>query len=275
MDDVNELYRNNKFLKFVPKYEMTRTEQLNAITRFLIYFMILLLLFNKADGWLYIPITGIVIVTIFYNVHKGDDKGREKELDRILRIRKEQRYIDQEELKKELRHDGDEHFKLDIDEIKPDYDLEVGNIDSEGTMIIGPKLDRPSGITKQDNLYTIDELIDYQKNTCRRPTRENPFMNPDLTDYNNPNTPPAACNVDDDQINDEMRVNFNQDLFQDIDNLFERANSQRQFYSIPNTAVPNNQEEFAKWCWLVPEERICKGNGEACLRVVDLRNEPR
>lgn len=276
MDDVKELFQDHKYLKFVPKYEMTRTEQLNAVTRFLIYFMILLLLFNKADSWLYIPITGLVIVTILYNAHRNDDKGKEKELERILRIRKEKRDKDREERERELRHDGDEHFKLDIVEEKPDYTLEVGNIDSNGDIIVGQKLDPPKSFKEEDSLYTIDELVDYQKNNCRRPTRENPYMNTTLLDYNNPDAPPAACNVDDDQINDEMRVNFSENLFQDLNNMWERENSQRQFYTIPNTSVPNNQEEFSRWCWSVPQERLCKGgSGQACLRYTDLRNSPR
>ena len=98
-------------------------------------------------------------------------------------------------------------------------------------------------------------------------------MNPILTDYNNPSVPPAACNVDDDQIADDMRVSFNHGLFRDIGDLWERENSQRQFYTMPNTAIPNNQKEVAMWLYGVPNQRVCKQEGQACLKYVDLRRE--
>lgn len=270
MDDVKELFKDKKYFKFFPKYEMTRTEQLNAITRFLIYFILLVLLFGKSDTWLYVPITGLVIIAIMYNVHRGDDKGKRKELDRILNIRGQQREEKRKEKMRQLRHDGDESYKLDIEEEKPDYTLEVGNIDSEGHIRVGPKTDPPKSLEKEDSLYTIDELVDYQKNTCRRPTRDNPMMNTIITDFNNPDVPPAACNADDNDISDEARVTFNQDLFRDVDDLWEKKNSQRQFYTVPNTAVPNNQKEFAMWLYGTGSPN-CKTDGEKCLRYENLR----
>ena len=41
--NYKDLYQNKNYLKFFPKYTMSRTEQLNAITRLFIYYMILIL----------------------------------------------------------------------------------------------------------------------------------------------------------------------------------------------------------------------------------------
>lgn len=270
MDDFTQLYKNGNLVKFFPKYESTRVEQLNAATRFFIYFIILALIFNKNDEWLYLPITAIVIIVIMYNVNKNDALSSNKELDRILNIRKAKRDKRIEEEKRELQHDGDEHFKsLELEEEQSPYNIETGYIDSNGDLLIGKGL-KPGGYHRDhpEPLFTVDELEDYRKNTCRRPTPDNPFMNPDITEFNNGDQP-QACNVDDADINDEMRVNFNHNLFRDIDDLWERENSQRQFYTTPNTSIPSRQTEFAEWLYKIP--KTCKEDGANCLRYEDLR----
>jgi hypothetical protein len=274
LDDFSELYKDNKFTRFFPKHEMTRTEQLNALTRMFIYYIIILLIFGKSENWLYIPITAIVVIVIIYNIHTSDEKGKEKEFFRILDIRKSKKDAEQAKLKEELKHDGEEEIDLsdlETTDEEQDYTLEAGYIDSDGTLVGGTELDEPPYIReKPESLFTVDELVDYQKNTCRRPTHDNPFMNPPISDFNN-GDPPAACNSNDEDINNTIRVNFNHDLFRDVDELWERKNSQRQFYTIPNTAIPNNQTEFARWLYGVPT--TCKEDGVKCLRYENLKHK--
>jgi len=275
MNNVKELWQTGNYMKFVPSYEMTRTQQLNAITRFSIYFIILAIVFSKKDIWYYVPITLIALTVILYNVHKTDEQGKEKELDRILRIRKEKIERQRKDRDREYRHDAENPVTLDIDlKEEPDkkkYELQSGYIDSDGIYRLGGA-NPPGTFDKygQESLYTIDELIDQQRNTCRRPTNENPFMNPDITEFNNGDIP-ISCNASDDEIRDDIMVKFNHDLFRDVDELWERANSQRQFYTMPNSSTPNNQVEFAKWLW--GQTSNCKSDSGSlfCAPYEDLR----
>jgi hypothetical protein len=198
---------------------------------------------------------------------------------KILNIRK-QEYLDNTAInEEELKHDGDKDIKLDVEseELQQNYDLQAGIIDSDGKLLTGEKYDIPcnNGKCKKDGtFYTVAELEDFKKNTCRKSTIDNPFMNTNIYDLNNGYIP-SACNVDDEDIKEDMKVNFNHNLFRDVDELWERENSQRQFYTTPNTTVPNNQIEFAKWLYKIPE--TCKEsnkNGE-CLRYDDLRYQRR
>lgn len=268
MDDFTHLYKDGKYVQFVPKYEMTRIEQLNAVTRFCIYLIILFLLFKAEDKWLYIPITAIVIVVVMYNINKTDPIGKNKELERVLRIRQEK--IDKEKAiqEEELRHDDDDGIRLEP--FEKDKNFETGYIDSNGDLVVGKRTKIPKYRKgKKKSLFEVDEILEFQKETARKPTVENPFMNPDITDYN-AGDPPVAANVDDDVIKDNIRINFNNDLFRDVDELWERKNSQRQFYTIPNTGVPNNQKEFAMWLYNIPE--TCKSDQSSlCLRYDPLR----
>ena len=273
MDDLRELYQNSNYLKFFPKYEMTRAEQLNAITRFCLYFILLIIIFDKNEDWLYIPITIIVLVVILYNINVSDEESKKKEFNKIIEIRKNKRNEEKRLEQFEKRHDGEEEVEIDIDDkhyddLGREYDLQSGYYDSNGILRVGSK----SGFQQLEDIepfITIDEMIDRQKNTCRRPTNDNPFMNLNITEYNN-GDPPVACNADDDEIKDDMTVKFNHELFRDVDELWERANSQRQFYTMPNHGVPNNQIEFAKWLYKIP--KTCKEDQSNCLRYEDLRS---
>ena len=272
-----DLYKH--YLKFFPKYSMSRAEQLNAITRLCIYYMILLLIFNSSQDWFYLPITVIVLVVIFYSIYNSDAQSKRKELNKIQHIRKMKRDLRRSEILRQYKHDGSEieNDLLTFDDTRylqdtgsastQNYVLESGSIGFDGQLNTGRYLG-PHTKDDEPNIYTVEEMEKYRKGTCKRPTKDNPFMNPDITQYGTGDVP-AACNADDEDINDRMTVFFNHDLFRDVDELWEKKNSQRQFYTIPNTSVPNNAIEFARWCWSgVP---VCKHDNSACLRYEDLR----
>ena len=96
---------------------------------------------------------------------------------------------------------------------------------------------------------------------CVNPTINNPFMNVMLTDYvDNPNRGPACENVE-----EKVKEGFEYNLYKDVDDVWERNNSQRQYYTNPATTIPNDVESFANWCYKVPYS--CKsGDMEACLK---------
>jgi len=77
--------------------------------------------------------------------------------------------------------------------------------------------------------------------------------------------------ANDDDIKEQSRVFFNHELFRNVDDLWEKKNSQRQFYTLPNTQIPNNRESFMKWLYTQPKNSICKQNTGACDRYGDLR----
>lgn len=79
---------------------------------------------------------------------------------------------------------------------------------------------------------------------CRRPTPDNPFSNYLLTD---PADRPAAC--DPEEVAEEIKDYFYANLYRDTTDLYEKKNSQRQFYSMPNTRVANDQSGFARACF--------------------------
>jgi len=112
-------------------------------------------------------------------------------------------------------------------------------------------------------------FIPSEQPECIAPTLNNPFMNVLQNEYIDNPTRPPACEYED--VRDELESNFHYNLYQDLgDNIWEKNNSQRQFFTMPYTTIPNNQGDFARWLYKVGP--VCKQDQEACYRYEDLRS---
>lgn len=104
-----------------------------------------------------------------------------------------------------------------------------------------------------------------------RPTKDNPFMNTMITDYNSTKKIPAADVLDED-VKADIEKNFNKGLYKNVNDIWGRNNSQRQYYTTPSTTVPNDRDSFVKFCFSTPP--TCKeGNLSRCLKTEDLRGK--
>lgn len=246
LDDYHVLYENGNYSKIVPIYESTRIEKLNALSRLCIIFLLLALIFDRKDKWWYIPFIFLIVLVLFYVV------------DNLIKNNKKP-----------------EKFTSNNNIIQnPAYEKasSCGSSHASGDIINNDLMS--TDVNSNASFYTNDSIEKLQNASCRSSSSENPFMNIQLGDFTQcPATDPlldvAACNADDEDVKNDMRVNFNHELFRDVDELWEKHNSQRQFYTMPNTTVPTNQTEFARWLYRTPE--ICKENTQNCLRYEDLR----
>jgi hypothetical protein len=116
-----------------------------------------------------------------------------------------------------------------------------------------------------DQLSDLVKLNDLETE-CRIPKKDNPFMNPTFADYGN-NKPPAPKSCPSyNNVGVQRRVEdlFNEDLYREVQDVFGKNNSQRQFFTVPGNQVPNDQGAFAQWLYGTPP--TCKeGNKTACL----------
>ena len=93
------------------------------------------------------------------------------------------------------------------------------------------------------------------------PNKNNPFMNYNIiTDSKNKKQ--ASKSYNSPTIKNEINSFFNQNLYRDVSDLYQKNNSQRQFYTMPCTEVVNKQTEFAKWLYY--PDKTCKENGIKC-----------
>ena len=97
---------------------------------------------------------------------------------------------------------------------------------------------------------------------CTKPKDNNPFMNVLINEYSENPMRKEACDVDDSKVKSSMDDKYFKDIYRDIDDAFDRKSSFRNFYTMPNTSIPNNQREFADWLYRSKEKTQKEGNGE-------------
>ena len=123
------------------------------------------------------------------------------------------------------------------------------------------------------------QLYEKLKDNFTNPVAQNPMMNILLPEINdNPQRLEAAPSYNkavEKKINEKtknfIKSNFNNDesinkkLFDDIGDEFQFEQSMRQFYSTANTRVPNDQQDFARFCY--GNMASCKdGDVEMCIK---------
>lgn len=122
-----------------------------------------------------------------------------------------------------------------------------------------------------------ESMETYENTQCTPPSLDNPFMNATMKDYlqADPKTGaivdrPPACNPNDPETKKQIDKYFNNNLFKDVTDVFGKMNSQRQFFTMPWTTIPNDpQGDFAKWLYASPT--TCKENADFCNPYEDLR----
>ena len=123
-------------------------------------------------------------------------------------------------------------------------------------MLISIFLGTTEGFTSTDNVLPQD---------CQKPTKDNPFMNYTVNDLmTNPNRL-RACDYE--SVKDEMRKEFRQTVYSDTSDIWGKFITDRNYYTMPNTELVNDQTGFATWCFGNSGE--CKTYGTNCLKVRD------
>lgn len=79
---------------------------------------------------------------------------------------------------------------------------------------------------------------------CTQPTADNPFMNRLV--FDDPNKPPA-CNPF--EVKEDTRKFFNQDLWRNASDVWQKQNSQREYYTMPCTTAIPDTKKFAEFCY--------------------------
>jgi hypothetical protein len=100
---------------------------------------------------------------------------------------------------------------------------------------------------------------------CSRTTVDNPFMNPTIADLVDRPDRPKACNTTHPAVRAAVDRNFYARLIRPTDDLWNNQSSQREFYTVPSTTIPNDRGGFASWVY--GRGPTCKeGNGTQCYR---------
>jgi len=172
INDIEIIFREDKLRDFIPFNTMSDYEKVNAITRFSIYFAIILYILKDDISYFYIPLLTCIVIYFLYKINTTDERFEEI----------------------------DDSF-LELKQKKINYKL---------------------------------------------PTKNNPFMNLNITDYGTKKISKPALKGK--KVNKILSSYFNK-LYKDTDDLHEKETFLRQYYTMPVTTHPDNAIKFAKWCY--------------------------
>lgn len=229
-DNITILWNNDRLTEFFPSPDQTLEEKFNSLVRLSFYCFIILYFYKNDSRYVYLPF-GVMMLT--YYIYNNRDKES---------------------------FDSLEEKKQAESKISNEPQNNERAFDNKSQIIPQPK--------KVEENTKVKE--------CTQPTIDNPFMNVTMKDYLNidPNTKktfdrPPACDSNDLEIKKKIDESFSNNLFKDVNDIFGKMNSQRQFYTMPSTTIPNGQMEFAKWLYLNP--KTCKEDQDYCNPYEDLR----
>jgi hypothetical protein len=122
-----------------------------------------------------------------------------------------------------------------------------------------------------EQLYLADHNQTKDPNTgdiCTKPTKENPFMNVLMTDYSDDPSRSKACDVSDKTTKKNTSKFFDDKLYRDVDDIWHRNASDRQFYTNPITTVGGDQSAFAQFLYGDNKtNKTCKeGSSDKCYQ---------
>lgn len=119
---------------------------------------------------------------------------------------------------------------------------------------------------KKQVLEKLELKQDKNNGYCVESTPSNPFMNVSMEDYKTFPNRPKACNLQQRSVQRKVKQNFEEGLYRDVDDIFNKKASDRQYYTMPVTTIPNDQKAFANWLYST-NGKTCKERNESCKVV--------
>lgn len=279
IEDPSVLFK--KYYIIIPTKSMSRVEQLNTVSRFIIYFIILCIIFDTDTNIIIYLLVGLILIIMFFYIYVSDPIGIKNDiLDETTKL--SEKFVSQDNTCNNCL----ENFELNkpavtlYDSVKnkifkgnsipnKTFINESGYIDSDGNYKIGPDYSeinyenyKENEKEKKQKKISWEKNQEYIKNTSRKPTIDNPFTNIVFSDYLDSGNLAEPCNIDDDDIPNQMQNLYNSSIYRNLEDVWERENSQRIFYTVPIQTVPNSQTDFANWLYKTGPS--CKDNTQYC-----------
>ena len=226
-DDPKVLVAQERLLEFAPSNKMNEDEKMNAVVRFSIYLAILLLVLGTNYRILFLPIIVAGGTALFKWRGERREPGEGGQAP------------DDAAPEDDTAGGGRESFSLNEDD--------PNRTRASKTWISK----HPIGSNRV--LPEVTDAATRDPHKCQPPSPNNPFMNILVPDYQlRPRRPPACTRKNDVNIKQSIERDFRTNLYQNLDDAWGRNNSQRQYFTMPSTTIPNDQRGFAEWLYKTP-----------------------
>ena len=267
----------NKYYEIIPTKDMTRAEQMNAVSRMLIYILALVMIFDRNTEIITFILIGLILIIGLYFVYINDKQGINNDLinenkDEFEKFNMKEDLLDNQELKKNIldlvENKKSQNIKALNSKLEDRTTLESGYIDFDGNYKIGEN-NADISVYEQNKpkpKISMSKNKILKEQHCRKPTVNNPFNNILFSDYLEEGNIPQPCNSNESTLT-EMQNLYNSSIYRNVGDVFERENSQRTFYSVPITQSAESQKDFANW--LYKTGPTCHENSQHCKYYQD------
>jgi len=254
----------------LPNNSMSREEQMNAVTRFCIYFIILCMLFDSQNQFILYSFVVIILIVVFYLINMSDEEGIardniKKNNDNVEKFEDIRRLNDKDNTINKPLIDLYDKVKNKVSISDKDLEVQSGYLDSNGYYHIGKDYSdvnlKEFADKSKKKKVSWNEDLESKKENSRKPTLDNPYKNILFSDYTDASNLAEPCNIDEKDVK-EMQNLYNSSIYRNVDDVYERENSQRLFYTVPIQTVPNDQTNFANWLYKTGPS--CKENSQNC-----------
>lgn len=242
------LVAHNRLLEFIPSSRMSLEEQLNAVVRFAVYFWFLMVVLGADYRLIFLPLLVAGATVVFQRHQQREGEGTRQNDDDESRAMPDglEEYTDASSGNSHHHGHGDGEEKVD-DLDDPPQDPSASDVNPIGSNRVPPSFESSQRHAKVSN-------------KCQAPSKHNPFMNVLVSDIRyRPHRPAACTRRQRSDIKQDVKARFEDGLYNNVGDAWGTTNSQRQFFTMPATTIPNDQGGFAQW--LYQTEPILKEQG--------------
>jgi hypothetical protein len=238
LNQPSMLLNKNYILNFLPSKSQSLDANMNAITRIITLLALIVFIMTKQRNIIIVWFVMLIIIIIY------------------------QRRNTDIETKNKIRH-----LKEGFNNVREDVLNQSNNINSNNSNANNSNSNNNANNNankkngKKENFEVIVQNIENTQSNINKilqnnftmPTKENPMMNVMLPEINdNPNRKPAGPSFNksvEKEIDNSVISNLDKRLFKNLGDNIAHQQSMRNFYTMPNTQIPNDQKAFAEFCY--------------------------
>jgi len=250
-DDPTILIAPDRLTEFFPNKSFSLNEKLNSLVRLGLYVSIVLIFYYKDIKWSSIFMFSILLT---YYIHTNKPSSPPQKVSNV-----------------NVSNVSIEKFDA-VDHIKNpqiSQPISIPSVPGSNPFYDNVQIYANADVEQKESTITTDSK-------CTKPTTDNPFMNMTMRDYLNYDDSgkiierPDACDTADPDIKKSIDNKFNNNLFKDVNDVFGKFNSERQYYTMPWTdIIPDINGDFKNWLYKTP--KTCKEDQDYCLLYEDIR----
>lgn len=272
-------YKNPEILfknldQFIPNKKLSKEQNINSIVRFAIYFSIIILILNQNIKWLLLSL--LLLITSYYLDINDNQYSVYFPTITIKSINNEKPTIT-------TNFNNYEDFTINNDIItkssinNPYMNHIINNTPS--TNIYPKILPNNLSITSLNQFVKNDldnkELNMIQNNTINYDlcltSDNNKLCIPENKTKIDPDSLPKRFKIND-ELKKEIKKNYKTHLKFDSIDIWGQLINDRNYYTLPNTELVNDQSGFAEWCYTNNNQSgDCKTYGVNCVKDRDVR----